>query len=223
MSTQQEWSFIHGLVRLQRPRIAVEVGVAYGGMATSIYKAMHENFVDTGVESWYTGFDLWDTHGVHGQFGQMGSLELVDQKLKDIGPRYALVKLDTQKQQQEFKTQLAERFTLGIDFAFIDGCHSYDGLKNDFYNILPHMNPKGIIALHDTSVIDGCREFVIDLRLSDNLNFDIMDFPYGTNERNCGVTILTTPGHGDVKIDEICGSPSVPEDIYEKENNYRRV
>ena len=39
MSTQQEWSFIHGLVRLQRPRIAVEVGVAYGGMATSIYKA----------------------------------------------------------------------------------------------------------------------------------------------------------------------------------------
>ena len=85
------------------------------------------------------------------------------------------------------------------------------------------MNPKGIIALHDTSVIDGCREFVIDLRLSDNLNFDIMDFPYGTNERNCGITILTTPGHGNVKIDEICGSPSVPEDIYEKENNYRRV
>lgn len=223
MSTQQEWAFIHGLVRLQRPRIAVEVGVAYGGMATSIYKAMHENFVDTGVESWYTGFDLWDTHGIHGQFEQMGSLELVDEKLKNIGSRYALVKLDTQKEQQQFKTQLAERFTLGIDFAFIDGCHSYDGLKNDFYNILPHMNTKGIIALHDTSVIDGCREFVIDLRLSDDLNFDIMDFPYGTNSRNCGVTIITTPGHGDVKIDEICGSPNEPEKIYEKENNYRRV
>ena len=87
MSTQQEWAFIHGLVRLQRPRIAVEVGVAYGGMATSIYKAMHENFVDTGVESWYTGFDLWDTHGIHGQFEQMGSLDLVDEKLKNIGKR----------------------------------------------------------------------------------------------------------------------------------------
>ena len=36
MSTQQEWSFIHGLVRLQRPRIAIEVGVAQGKMARAI-------------------------------------------------------------------------------------------------------------------------------------------------------------------------------------------
>tara|TARA_B100001057_G_scaffold500153_2_gene613772 strand:- start:396 stop:1067 length:672 start_codon:yes stop_codon:yes gene_type:complete len=223
MSTQQEWSFIHGLVRLQRPRIAIEVGVAQGGMACAIYSALDQNTHDTGIESWYTGFDIWETHGIHNQFVQMGSAYEVHMKLSDIGNRFALVKIDTQKNQKQFKTELSNRFTLGIDFAFIDGCHSYDGLKNDFYNILPHMNPKGIIALHDTSVIDGCREFVIDLRLSDNLNFDIMDFPYGTNERNCGVTILTTPGHGDVNIDEICGSPNEPDKIYEKENNYRRV
>ena len=136
MSTQQEWSFIYGIVRLQRPRIAVEVGVAHGGMAQSIDRAMNDNYNDTGIESWYTGFDLWDTHGIHSQFQQMGSMEEVDQKLKDIGNRYALVKIDTQKDQANFRQQLAQRFTLGIDFAFIDGCHSYEGIKNDFFNIL---------------------------------------------------------------------------------------
>ena len=92
------------------------------------------------------------------------------------------------------------------------------GIKNDFDNVLPFMNPNGIVAFHDTAVIDGCREFIIDLRL-ENKGYDISDFPYGTNERNCGITLVTTPGFADVKIDEICGSPSVPEDIYEKENN----
>ena len=98
MSTQQEWSFIYGILRLQRPRIAVEVGVAHGGMAQSIYRAMNDNYNDTGIESWYTGFDLWDTHGIHSQFQQMGSIEEVDRKLKDIGNRFALVKIDTQKE-----------------------------------------------------------------------------------------------------------------------------
>ena len=222
MSTQQEWSFIHGLVRLQRPRIAIEVGVAQGKMARAIYSALDQNTNDTGIESWYTGFDLWERHGVWGQFTQMGSFDMVNHELKQIGNRYALVKINTQTQTELFQQELAHRFTNGIDFAFIDGCHSYDGIKNDFYNVLPFMNPNGIIAFHDTAVIDGCREFIIDLRL-ENKGYDISDFPYGSHERNCGITLVTTPGFADVKIVEICGSPSVPEDIYEKENNYRRL
>ena len=222
MSTKQERDFIYGLIRLQRPRIAIEIGVATGGMACNIYGALDQNTHDTGTESWYTGFDLWDTHGIHNQFPQMGSAEEVNAKLQDIGGRFGLVKIDTQNDQDKFRDELKTRFTNGIDFAFIDGCHSYNGIKNDFDNVLPFMNPKGIIAFHDTAVIDGCREFIIDLRLGDN-KFDITDFPYGTNERNCGVTLVTNPGFGQIKIDEICGSLSTPEEIYAKEDNYRRM
>lgn len=217
MSTKQEWAFIHGLVRLQRPRIAIEIGVAGGGMACAIYSALDQNTHDTGIESWYTGFDLWETHGIHNQFAQMGSAHEVHMKLADIGNRFALVKIDTQKNQKQFKNELNERFTLGIDFAFIDGCHSYDGIKNDFFNVWSYMNPNGIIAFHDTAVIDGCREFVADLRIHNNGSYDISDYPYGTNQRNCGITVITKPGFNNIKIDEICGSPSVPEDIYAKE------
>ena len=217
MSTKQEWEFIKGLIKLQRPRIAIEIGVATGGMAFAIYSALNENTQDTQVESWYTGFDLWDIHGIHSQFAQMGSSEDVHQRLSCIGERFALVKIDTQKDQTTFRKELTNRFTLGIDFAFIDGCHSYDGIKNDFFNVWPHMNTNGIVAFHDTAVIDGCREFVSDLRIHNNGSIDISDYPYGTDNRNCGITVITKPGFGDIKIDEICGSPSVPEDIYTKE------
>jgi hypothetical protein len=217
MSTSQERDFIHGIIRLKRPTIAIEVGVAFGGMACSIHSALSHNMSDTGVPAWYTGFDVWDTHGVHQQFQQMGSAEEVSAKLSDIGENFALVRINTQTEQQRFRDELAHRFTNGIDFAFIDGCHSYEGIKNDFFNIWPCMAPNGIVAFHDTAVIDGCREFIADLRIHNNGSYDISDYPYGSNERNCGVTVITKPGFGNVSIDEICGSPSAPEEIYNKE------
>ncbi len=36
-----------------------------------------------------------------------------------------------------------------IDFAFIDGDHTYEGVKTDFFHYLPLVRPGGIIALHD--------------------------------------------------------------------------
>ena len=39
MSTSQERDFIRGVIRLQRPTIVVEVGVATGGMACAILNA----------------------------------------------------------------------------------------------------------------------------------------------------------------------------------------
>ncbi len=220
MSTDQEWEFIYGLLKLQRPTHIVEIGVASGGMACSIVNAMHENIKTTNKQAWYTGYDLWDIHGATAQFAQLGSLELVSESLNKINKEnWNLVKQDTQNNQSKFRYDLKHRFTNGIDFAFIDGCHSYQGITNDFFNVWPHMNPQGIIAFHDTAVIDGCREFIADLRIHNNGSYDISDYPYGTNERNCGITLITTPGFGDVKIDEICTSISTPSEIYEKENN----
>jgi predicted O-methyltransferase YrrM len=37
----------------------------------------------------------------------------------------------------------------GIDFLFIDACHTYDGAKHDFLKYGPLVRPGGIIALHD--------------------------------------------------------------------------
>lgn len=40
--------------------------------------------------------------------------------------------------------------TRGIDFLFIDGDHTYEGVKRDFEMYSPLVNPGGMIAFHDT-------------------------------------------------------------------------
>lgn len=36
-----------------------------------------------------------------------------------------------------------------LDFIFIDGDHSYEGVKQDYYNYLPFVRKGGLIAFHD--------------------------------------------------------------------------
>jgi predicted O-methyltransferase YrrM len=43
----------------------------------------------------------------------------------------------------------------GIDFIFIDGDHSYDGLRADWEAWSPRVIPGGIVALHDSRSYDG--------------------------------------------------------------------
>ena len=48
---------------------------------------------------------------------------------------------------------------LGIDFLFIDGDHSYDGVKRDFEMYGPLVNPSGLIAFHDIDYCPDVRRF----------------------------------------------------------------
>jgi predicted O-methyltransferase YrrM len=43
----------------------------------------------------------------------------------------------------------------GVDFLFIDGDHSYDGLKADWDGWSGHVRPAGIVALHDSFPAPG--------------------------------------------------------------------
>ena len=86
------------------------------------------------------------SHGVNGQFAQMGSAEEVHVKLQDIGNNFALVKINTQTEQQKFRDELAHRFTNVNDFAFIDGCLVMMVLKMTFLMYGPIWHPNGIVA-----------------------------------------------------------------------------
>jgi predicted O-methyltransferase YrrM len=48
----------------------------------------------------------------------------------------------------EVESQLPKQF----DFIFVDGDHSFEGLKNDWQIVLRRLSPGGIVCLHDTSV-----------------------------------------------------------------------
>ena len=39
-----------------------------------------------------------------------------------------------------------------VDLLFIDGDHSYEGVRADFYDYLPYLAPNAIVAMHDIAV-----------------------------------------------------------------------
>jgi predicted O-methyltransferase YrrM len=46
--------------------------------------------------------------------------------------------------------KIQQLFPDGIDFLFIDGDHSYLGVKTDYENYSPLVRPGGLVAFHDT-------------------------------------------------------------------------
>jgi predicted O-methyltransferase YrrM len=49
-----------------------------------------------------------------------------------------------------------------VDFIFIDGDHSYDGISKDWRLYADKVRPGGIMALHDTSTIDADAGYIQD-------------------------------------------------------------
>lgn len=75
--------------------------------------------------------------------------------------------------------QMKELMVEPWDFVFIDGDHSYEGVKADFYNILPYLEPGTPVAFHDIIITDfhhqhGCYvgEFWRDLKEEYDGEFD---------------------------------------------------
>ncbi len=58
---------------------------------------------------------------------------------------------------------------LPVDFLFIDGDHSYEGLRDDWQAWKDHVAGDGIVALHDSRCRNGCgaERFTWDVILKD--------------------------------------------------------
>lgn len=216
-----EFSKDHGplfesLIALNQAKVIIEIGAAFG----STTKYLCAGAAKTG--GIVQVYDVWGRHGLRNQWGAFSSKESVQEYLISEGfNNFVLTQINTRA--PEFKT-LIDALPL-IDFAFIDGCHSYEGVKSDFDIIYPRLSQTGIVALHDTLKIDGCRELVIDLRttLADG-TYDVVDFPFGNRHRRVGISLLvkrTFPVLG-IKCDEIANLEDRLDAIYQKEQDWYR-
>lgn len=214
VASEEMGMLFESLIAFNRYKTCVEIGVAYGTTTYYLCKGVEK----TGGHVY--GFDLWATHGLLRQYAPLSTKEEVEKYLKNkMVTNFTLTQINTTT--DDFKSKIKNLSP--IDFAFIDGCHSYQGVKNDFDIIYPYLSSTGMVVFHDTLRIDGCREFIIDLKTKYNDGtFDIIDFPWGNQDRRVGISILmkrTYPICG-ILIDELCGSPSTPEDIYLKEQKW---
>ena len=220
---EEQGPLLESLVYLNQAQVIVEVGVA---------EAKSTDWLCRGAKlrgGKVYGYDLWDTHGVNNQFEHWSSKEKCETYLQSKGhTNFELTKINSRT--PEF-AELIKTKHPSIDLAYIDGCHSYDGIKNDFDIIYPLLSESGVIVFHDTLRIDGCREFMIDLRTKFfDGTYDLITFPWGSMfysngnvvNRRTGISVLAKRSFAtlDLPIDEQCNLDEHFNDIYVKEEEW---
>jgi len=176
-------SFLGSYVKFINARTIVEVGVQNGDCARFLIDAA------TVTGGKYYGYDIWEPFGVYND--GIGIYDVEHRLIMDgySSTFYKLTKINSQS--DEFKDVLYNHTGGVIDFAFIDGDHSYFGIVNDFEKVYPMLSEEGSIAFHDTYSHSGCRKFIMDLygKYNDG-TFDIINLPYGGGHQRFGLTIL---------------------------------
>ena len=220
---EEQGPLLESLVYLNQAQVIVEVGVA---------EAKSTDWLCRGAKlrgGKVYGYDLWDTHGLNNQFEHWSSKEKCEAYLQSKGhTNFELTKINSRT--PEFAELIKSKHP-SIDLAYIDGCHSYDGIKNDFDVIYPLLSECGVIVFHDTLKIDGCREFMIDLRTKFfDGTYDLITFPWGSMfysdgnvvNRRTGISVLTKRSFAtlDLPIDEQCNLDEHFNDIYVKEEEW---
>lgn len=78
-----------------------------------------------------------------------------------------------------------------IDFLFIDGDHSYTGVRTDWLNWAPHVAPGGVVAFHDTWPNYDRHEPGV-VRWVDELRHHLPSIEW-TDPDGVGIAAFTTP------------------------------
>jgi predicted O-methyltransferase YrrM len=172
---------LYGICRSLKPSVAVEIGSARGKSACYIGMALRQNgsgrlyAVDPHSPTDWNDDKSIDTYGI------------MCDNLKELG----LTEIVTIVRQ--YSSDVVGSLPKPIDLLFIDGNHSYEGVKADWDNFTPHMSEFGLVLFHDT-IWDlmpdskwyrqdmGVPRFVDELR---RLGFAVV-----TLDRDCGVSIV---------------------------------
>lgn len=129
---------LYGLTRSIKPGVCVEIGSARGKSACFVGTALKQNgggklyAIDPHTRTGWNDTDSVDT------------LPVLQRNLRAAG--VADVVEIVQKTSQE----AASSWKLPIDLLFIDGDHSYDGVKRDWELFSPFVSQFGIVVFHDT-------------------------------------------------------------------------
>ena len=129
---------LYGLVRSSKPQVVVEIGSARGRSACFMGMALRENrlgrlyAIDPHIKTAWNDEESVDTYDVFAsnvrKLGLQGYVEILRNASNDV----------------------ARSWNLPIDILFIDGDHSYEGVKRDWELFSPFVRPFGQVVFHDT-------------------------------------------------------------------------
>jgi len=148
-------------------RLAVEIGSFQGVSAAVIARSLAENGVLHCVDPWPAKaggsnavFDIFNRHIRRARMAN----------------RIQIIR--------NFSANAADRMPDSLDFAFIDGDHSWNGIETDWAIVAGRIRDGGIVCLHDTAIpaqepwrdFESCTFY--DLKIHPNNNFELVDTVY---------------------------------------------
>jgi predicted O-methyltransferase YrrM len=145
MQKPDELTALCEMLAARRPEHLLEIGTAHGGTL----------FVLTRLASPHATIISVDLTG--GRLGEGPTRALIFKRFARRRQRLYLLLGDSHSAEtlNRVKDILKQQ---ALDFLFIDGDHSYEGVKRDFELYGPLVRKGGIVAFHD--IVDGAPEFV---------------------------------------------------------------
>jgi len=186
------------LVEACKPKTIVEIGVWRGDGAEVMIQAARKH--NDSVQYW--GFDLFEdlTPEMLGREISLLPLPIreVEQRLSGLGAEVTLVPGNTIQTVPE--TNLPP-----IDFAFIDGGHSYETVSADWRNLRPRLSPGAVVVFDDytnRAAVKhegfGIRALIDELKREYQVKIlrpvDKFPRPYGMLEIQFAVLRMPSPG-----------------------------
>ncbi len=133
-------NFASWLLELSRPKSIVELGVFRGDSLAAFSQAASELEIECSI----LGADTWGGDLTTGEY----SAQIFDQ-VRDYflfnHPNTVLAKMTFNDARQEVENN-------SVDVLHVDGCHTYDAVKEDFETWISAMSSKGIMLFHDVHV-----------------------------------------------------------------------
>lgn len=130
---------LYALVRSAKPDTVVEVGSSYGYSTCYIAAALQRNSkgmlysIDPHEATrWNDGNPSDDTYGI------------VQQRLAALRLTQYVTHL------RAYSHQTIKQWDKPIDLLLLDGSHSYQDVKSDFFGFLPHLANDSLVLFHDT-------------------------------------------------------------------------
>lgn len=132
--TVRQTAYLFGLVRRMKARRVIEIGRYKGGSTLTIAAAMSG-------EGTFWSIDLGEKEA---RLHQRGARRSFDDELRDVCARFRLPVTLLVGDSRTIEVETGE-----VDLVFIDGDHSYEGVKNDFERFGRRVRIGGAVLLDD--------------------------------------------------------------------------
>jgi hypothetical protein len=131
--------FANDLIAALRPAALVELGTHFGESYFGFCQAVEEN----GVECKCFAVDTWRGDEHAGEYDEAVFYEVSQHNAENYS-RFSTLLRTT------FDDALTQFSDCSVELLHIDGLHTYQAVKHDFFSWLPKVRPGGVVLLHDT-------------------------------------------------------------------------